>query len=74
MIVKADALPPDLPPDERLLSIDQVREIVPKSVATIYRWIRRNQFPPNYQIGPGSVAWRQSEVREWLRQRVQTGS
>lgn len=70
MIVKAEPLPDQLPPDERLLTLEQVKQIVPKSTATIYRWIRRSQFPPNYRIGPGSVAWRQSEIREWIRQHV----
>ncbi len=53
-------------PDDRLLRIDQVREMVPKDKATIYRWIAKGDFPRGYRIGPGSVAWLRSEILEWM--------
>lgn len=57
-------------PGDRLLTMKQVREIVPKDKATIYRWIKRGIFPAGYKIGPQSVAWRQSEVLEWFASRT----
>lgn len=56
----------EIAPDDRLLTMKQVREIVPKDKATIYRWIKRGIFPAGYQIGPQSVAWLRSEVMEWF--------
>lgn len=52
-------------PDDRLLTLRQVREIVPKDKATIYRWIAKGHFPAGYRIGPASVAWLRSEILEW---------
>ncbi|BBF70228.1 helix-turn-helix transcriptional regulator [Sphingomonas bisphenolicum] len=53
-------------PDDRILTLQQVRQIVPKDKATIYRWIQQGIFPDRYRIGPGSVGWLQSEVMAWL--------
>ncbi|NWK96545.1 hypothetical protein DM806_12915 [Sphingobium lactosutens] len=57
-------------PGDRLLTLRQVREIVPKDKATIYRWIKTGNFPAGYQIGPASVAWLQSEVTAWIAERL----
>lgn len=57
-------------PDDRLLTIEQVTEIVPKSRRTIYRWVKAGQFPRGYQIGPASVAWLRSEVIEWAEEKT----
>lgn len=56
---------PSISPEDRFLTIKQVREIVPKDRSTIYRWIEKGLFPANHRIGPGSVAWLRSEVLEW---------
>jgi len=53
-------------PDDRILTLHQVRQIVPKDKATIYRWIKQGIFPDRYQIGPNTVGWLQSEVMAWL--------
>lgn len=39
------------------------------SRATIWRLERAGKFPKRRQIGPGSVAWLESEVEEWMKQR-----
>lgn len=56
----------EIAPGDRLLTMKQLREIVPKDKATIYRWIKQGIFPAGYQIGPQSVAWLRSEVMEWF--------
>lgn len=57
-------------PDDRLLTLKQVREIVPKDKATIYRWIKKGIFPAGHRIGPASVAWLRSEVLEWAANQI----
>ncbi|HZV58109.1 MAG TPA: AlpA family phage regulatory protein [Sphingobium sp.] len=59
---------------ERLLTIDQVRERVPKSMRTIYRWMSQGTFPRNIQIGPNSVVWRESDIDKWLAERMATAA
>lgn len=65
-------LPATLPADERLLTLPQVQALVPKSTATIYRWMRQGQFPTNYRIGPNSMVWRQSEISQFIAQHTAT--
>jgi prophage regulatory protein len=36
---------------------------------TLRRWIAEHGFPPGVQLGPNSVAWRESEVEAWLGSR-----
>ncbi|OJY68661.1 MAG: hypothetical protein BGP16_05340 [Sphingobium sp. 66-54] len=53
-------------PGERLLDLRQVQQRVPKSTATIYRWMRSGRFPRSIQIGPNSVVWRESDIDAFI--------
>ncbi|MEX5503857.1 AlpA family phage regulatory protein [Pseudomonas putida] len=33
---------------------------------TVYRRIREGTFPKQVKIGPNSVAWRQSDITQWM--------
>ncbi len=60
---------------EKLLSVNQVLEYVPKSRTTIWRWVRQGYFPKPIPIGTTGKAWVQSEVEEWLQdQKEQRGA
>lgn len=63
---------PDISPDDRYLTLPQVKERVPKGTTTIYRWIRQGRFPRPYTIGPGSVAWLEREINAWMAARQPT--
>ena len=54
---------------DRILRISQVLDHVGVSSATLYRWISDERFPRPVQLGPNSVGWRESAVREWLASR-----
>jgi len=41
------------------------------SKASIYRLIRQGRFPVQVKIGPRSVAFIESEVDEWINQRIE---
>lgn len=51
----------DYDPNDVLLPIDRVCEIVARSKASIYRDIKRGTFPPPQKIG-GSSRWRRSLI------------
>lgn len=70
MTFAAPPIPDDLPLGERLLTMRQVQERVPKSRITIYRWIREGRFPGNYRIGPNSVVWRESEIESFIAKHI----
>lgn len=52
--------------DLRLLDVAQIRELVPVSRTTLWRWIEQGKFPRPLKIG-GTNLWRNAEVRSWLR-------
>ncbi|MNN82520.1 Prophage CP4-57 regulatory protein (AlpA) [compost metagenome] len=33
---------------------------------TVYRRIREGTFPKQVRIGPNSVAWKQSDIADWM--------
>lgn len=43
--------------------------IVPAGNSKLYAMIAAGEFPPPVKIGPNSVAWRESDVFEWIRTR-----
>jgi prophage regulatory protein len=55
--------------NERLLTWESLKEIVPFVRAHITRMERAGQFPQRLQIGPNRVACRQSEVLAWIESR-----
>jgi prophage regulatory protein len=42
---------------------------VPVTRSTLYLWISQKRFPAPYSLGANSVAWRESEVQEWMDSR-----
>lgn len=71
-MINAQQLSVGMPAEERLVDLKEVRTIVRKSTATIYRWMAAGRFPRAYQTGPNSVAWKQSEISSWLNELQQT--
>jgi prophage regulatory protein len=54
----------------RLLSKKQVREIVLYSPAHIQRLEDAGRFPKRVRLGQGRVGWIESEVLDWLAERI----
>jgi len=55
--------------EEELWNIRTVVQKTGLSRATIYRYVRRNLFPPRRRLGPGRIAWLASEVLAWMHSR-----
>lgn len=56
--------------DDRLLTMADLKELVPYSKPTIYQMIRERRFPRQVRLGPNRVAWRSSEVLGWIDERA----
>lgn len=54
----------------RLLSRRQIRQLIPASDMTLWRWERDGLFPRHVSIN-GRNYWLQAEVDEWLELRSQ---
>ena len=52
-----------------MLNMDQVRKLVPLSHCQIYRLMKASEFPRQVKIGRRRVAWRTSEIVEWIDRR-----
>ena len=55
---------------DRFLREKQCRDITGLSRTTRWRLERVGLFPKRYRISPGAVAWRESQVTEWLNSRT----
>tara|TARA_R110000737_G_scaffold351767_1_gene395004 strand:+ start:603 stop:836 length:234 start_codon:yes stop_codon:yes gene_type:complete len=51
---------------ERIIRLDEVKEITKKSKTSIYADMLKGTFPSSLHIGLRAVGWRFSEVQEWV--------
>ena len=56
-------------PDELLWNIKTVILKTGLSRASIYRYMKRERFPPPRRVGPNRVAWVPAEVVAWIESR-----
>lgn len=54
----------------RMLSKQQVRELVLYSPAHISRLEQAGRFPKRVKLGPSRVGWIEQEVLDWLAERI----
>lgn len=54
----------------RILSKRAVRELVLYTPQHIARLEKAGQFPKRVQLGPSRVGWIESEVLDWLDERI----
>lgn len=50
----------------RLISLKEIVKITSLSKATVYRYIEAGSFPKNNKIGNRRVAWKESDVLDWM--------
>lgn len=56
--------------DFRFLRLPDVKAVTGLSKTSLYAMIREKSFPAPVRVGPRSVAWVRSEVRQWAAERV----
>ena len=55
----------------RLIKLDTVLEITTLSVPTIYRLMKKGQFPKQIKVSERSARWSESEVLEYINEKLQ---
>lgn len=50
----------------RFIRLSDVLKIVPIGRATLWRKIKKGEFPKPYNLGERAVGWKYSEVVEWI--------
>lgn len=57
---------------EKLLSFNQVMDITGYSRPRIYELIKQSLFPRKIKIGASKVAFIESEVNDWVQNKIAT--
>jgi prophage regulatory protein len=52
---------------DRLLRVAEVKAMTGLSGATIWRHEKKGIFPRRVKIGGWSIAWRESEIQDWIQ-------
>ncbi|MBN2644618.1 MAG: AlpA family phage regulatory protein [Desulfuromonadaceae bacterium] len=55
-------------PQDRLLRMPQLLEIVPLGKSTIWAYVRQRKFPAPVKISSRCTVWKESEIQAWLAQ------
>ena len=55
--------------DVRVLTMRQLRELIPYTPQHIYRLEAAGKFPRRIRIGENRVGWRYAQVLQWLSER-----
>ncbi len=61
--------------DDRLMGFSEVQgKTGNRSRRTYYRWISQGLFPAPISIGPNSVAWLESSIKEFIESKKQAAA
>ena len=61
---------PDIPAEVSFLRLPELKSVTGLSKSSLYALIRAKSFPSPVQLGPRTVAWVRSEVRQWAAERI----
>jgi len=56
--------------EERFLRAPEVERKTGLPVSSIYELVNQGTFPRQVRLGPGRVAWRESEIIAWMIDRI----
>ncbi len=54
----------------KFIKLREVMELTALGRTSIYNFMAANQFPKNISQGERSVAWLESDIYEWMEQKV----
>ena len=55
---------------DSFLRLPKVKQLTGFGRSQIYHLIKQGKFPKQIHIGPKSFAWLDSEVSEWMKERI----
>lgn len=57
--------------NDTLLTVEEVAALTRLSKPTIYKLVKRGEFPQQLRLCANKVAWLQSEVAGWIAERAE---
>ncbi|MCE1054819.1 helix-turn-helix transcriptional regulator [Pseudomonas alloputida] len=55
----------------KVIRLQQVMEMTGLGRSTVYKYVSDNWFPKPIPLGGRSVGWLESEVKEWILDRIE---
>lgn len=55
---------------DRIIKLSELKDIVGLARSTIYRMSSEGRFPKPIKLGERSSGWIESEVEQWLEERI----
>lgn len=55
---------------EKILRLPAVKSLTGLSRSTIYLWVEGKSFPEPINLGTRAVGWVESEITQWIDQRI----
>lgn len=59
--------------DEYFMRLPDVQKLVPADRTTLWRWVKAGTFPAPVKLGPNLSAWPASQVKDWIKDRIEGG-
>lgn len=59
------------PPKQRFMKIDEVSVVTTLSETQIYRKMKAGEFPQSISIGANSKVWLESEIQQWIQNKIE---
>lgn len=56
--------------NSRVIRLPEVKSLTGISRSQIYELIKKGKFPRQINLGARAVGWVESEVQEWIQQRI----
>jgi prophage regulatory protein len=56
----------------KLIKLKQVMECTGLARSTVYKFMAEGQFPKPVKLGVRMVAWVETEIQEWVREKITT--
>ena len=54
----------------RFIKLKEVMNITGLARATVYKYIANDRFPKSVSLGERAVAWIESEIQDWMLERI----
>lgn len=55
---------------DRLMRLPEVMQTIGRSRTSIYYDVKEGRFPEPLKIGRRAIAWRESDIRDWIESRT----
>ena len=54
----------------KILKLPQVMEATALSRSSIYAFIKKGNFPPQFRLSERAVGWESDAINQWLEERI----